>query len=50
VRSYRLWFTGSPAWLVVLAIISFPIGCAAAFLYLLCNFRVEVSEQPKQAQ
>ena len=45
MRYYQLVFLGSTRWLVVLAVVSLPVACAPAFLYWLCNLRVQISEQ-----
>ncbi len=44
MRTYRLHYTGEPAWLIVIAVLTLPLASFPAFLYWLYFLRVEVTE------
>lgn len=43
MKTYRLRFLGSTAWLIIIAVVTLPMASFPAFLYLLCNFQLEVT-------
>ena len=49
MKTYRLRYTGEPAWLIVIAILTLWLACFPAFLYWLYFLQVDVTETPPAA-